>query len=154
VALGSDDPKVRRVCTKGCNRLLKNLKNKDATVESKMYDIVTCQAEKRVICEPIKASQEELSNNNTNNTNNTTSTISSKGNSCKSTSTLEAQALCPFSPELWNLGATCISNNVHKDSHPQCPYAADAKVIASIKTKCRKAEPSDEHKCSRLAMSY
>ena len=82
------------------------------------------------------------------------STISSKANSCKSTSTLKPQALCPFSPELWNLGATCISNHVHKDSHPQCPDAADAKVIASIKKKCRKAKPSDENKCSRLAMSY
>jgi len=79
---------------------------------------------------------------------------SKNSNSCKSTSTLKPQALCPFSPELWNLGATCISNHVHKAPHPQCPYAADKNLIESIKKKCRKAKLSDEHKCSRLAMSY
>jgi hypothetical protein len=81
-------------------------------------------------------------------------TSSKRGNSCKTTSTLKAQALCPFSPELWNLGATCISNHVHGDTHPQCPDGTSAKDIASIKAQCRKAKTSDDNKCSRLGMSY
>ena len=48
IPLGSDDPKVRRVCSKGCNRLLKVLKNKNAETEKDMYEMVTCQAEKQV----------------------------------------------------------------------------------------------------------
>ena len=81
-------------------------------------------------------------------------TSSKRGNSCKTTSTLKAQALCPFSPELWNLGATCITNHVHGEKYPICPEGADPLAIASIKTKCRKAKASDDQKCSRLGMSY
>jgi len=77
-----------------------------------------------------------------------------KGNSCKTTSNLKAQALCPFSPELWNLGSTCITNHVHGEKHPICPEGADPLAIASIKTKCRKAKASDDQKCSRLGMAY
>jgi len=133
--LGSDDPKVRRVCTKGCNRLLKSLKNKDATVESEMYDIVTCQADKQVICDPGGGGGES-------------------GSSCEMSSTFKAQAVCSFSPELWNLGATCITNHVEDEKYPQCPDGVSEKIVASIKSKCREASEEDVQKCSRLGMSY
>jgi len=63
-------------------------------------------------------------------------------------------AVCPFSPELWNLGATCITNHVEGETYPQCPDGASEKMIVSIKSKCREAKTEDDPKCSRLGMSY
>jgi len=132
VPFGSDDPKERRICTKGCNRLLKSLKSKEATREREMYDIVTCQADKQVICDPAGESE----------------------SSCRMESSYKAQAVCSFSPEIWNLGATCITNHVEGEKYPQCPDGTSAKSIASIKANCKEASEGDDVKCSRLGMSY
>jgi hypothetical protein len=43
---------VKRVCTKGCNQLLKVLKNKAAQTEGEIFDLVVCQADKEVVCDP------------------------------------------------------------------------------------------------------
>ena len=52
VPLGYDGFDKRRVCTKGCNRLLKALKNPNAKTEAEMFNIAVCQAEKKVSCQP------------------------------------------------------------------------------------------------------
>jgi len=130
--MGSDDPKERRICSKGCNRLLKTLKDPNAKVEKDMFDIITCQANKRIICDPAGKSR----------------------SSCKMTSSFAAMAICPFSSELWNLGATCISNHVEGEKYPQCPDGTSKETIVRIKAACKEASQGDDAKCSRLGMSY
>jgi len=132
VPFGSDNPKERRICTKGCNRLIKSLKNKEAMEEREMYDILTCQADKQVICNPSGES----------------------GSSCEMESSFKAQAICPFSSHLWNLGATCITHHVEGEKYPQCPSGTSQTDIDRIKASCRKASEENDMKCSRLGMSY
>jgi ferredoxin len=116
----------------------------------------TGSATKGMTCEASQITAKEMFTIREEKSSASSTSSKKKGNSCKTTSNLKAQALCPFSPELWNLGATCISNHVHGDKHPQCPDGASAKVIATIKTLCRKADSrgGDDQKCSRLGMSY
>ncbi len=55
VPYGEDHPDKRRVCTSGCNRVFKKRRSvvkRDAATEGSMFDMVACQAEKRVVCEP------------------------------------------------------------------------------------------------------
>ena len=146
VPIGSDDPAARRVCTKGCNRLLKTIRNKSGKTESEVYDLVTCQADKQVICDPAKSGGDASGK---------------KGwaNSCRISSTFVALAVCSFDAELWNLGATCISNHVQGNKHPQCPDGADVGLITQH--KCRLATNAansggltDHDKCGRLGMSF
>jgi len=138
VPIGSDDPKLRRVCTKGCNRLLKVQKanTKTAQTEEELFDIVTCEADKQVVCEP------------------TTNKTGAFQNPCKMSATFKARILCPFSPTLWNLGSTCITNHVRGDKYPQCPVGTSASAIQEATKKCRLAKKSENALCSRLAMSY
>ena len=69
-------------------------------------------------------------------------------------SSFKARAVCPFSPELWNLGPTCITNHVEGEKYPQCPDGASEQLIRSIKSSCKEASDEDDIKCSRLGMSY
>jgi len=133
VPRGSDDPTVKRVCTKGCNMLVKVLKNKKAKTESEMFDLVVCQADKQVICSYDKQVSKS---------------------SCETKATFVAQAVCTFSPELRNLGGTCIKNHVHGDKHPQCADDADKKLIRSLSRNCRKATDKDRKFCTRLSVVY
>jgi hypothetical protein len=171
VPQGSDDPTVKRVCTKGCNRLLKVLKNNTARTESDMFDLVVCQADKQVACDPSEAGG---------------SIKQKSANACRVKATFVAQTVCTFSPELWNLGGTCIKNHVHGDKHPQCADDADKKLICSLrkelgyaveaacesllgrtsaqmsstkaptkaKLNCRKAADADAKFCTRLSVVY
>lgn len=166
VPLGSDDPTVRRVCTKGCNRMLKAFKNKNAKTESEMYEVVTCQANKQVICEP-ENKQGQVK--------------------CRMDSSFKTMVVCPFTPSIWNLGSTCIQNQFEKEqcagetSHegcnknpkcackPEdlaaaaaaaqsalaaCPDAGNEDVYKQIQSKCRSAVHYDKDRCSRLGMSF
>ena len=100
-----------------------------------MFNIVACQADKRVTCEPSKKKAIKAP--------------------CKTTATFKARAVCSFTPALWNLGATCIVNHVHKDKYPQCPDGALHKpAIQAIKSACRAPKKSDNQLCSRLGMVY
>ena len=151
---GSNDPGVKRVCSKGCNRLLKIGRNQsaikpedwetsrhhNATTEGDLFDLVVCQADKRVVCDPTKQSSK-----------------------CRLEAEFTAQAVCRFSPELWNLGATCIKNHVHTDKHPQCADGASHKLIDRINGDtqttttpglCRKATLADSKFCQTLAIVY
>ena len=147
VPIGSDYPIARRVCTKGCNRLLKAIRNKRGKTESEIYDLVACQADKQVICDPAKSGGGD------------TSGKQGWANTCRVSSTFVALAVCSFDAELWNLGATCISNHVQGNEHPQCPDGANVALIK--KFKCRAATNAantagltDHDKCGRLGMVF
>ena len=108
-------------------------KNKKGKTEAEMFEIVACQADKKVSCEPGKKS------------------------ACTTKANFKARAICRFSPQIWNLGATCIINNFWKAKYPQCSDTADRasiKAIRAAKSICRKPVSSDDRLCSRLGMSY
>jgi hypothetical protein len=81
--------------------------------------------------------------------------INRDGNPCKMTSTLKARVMCPFHAELWSLGATCITNHILGDKHPQCPnHPGLARLVRLMKATCKKTTDADDVKCSRLGMSF
>jgi len=137
VPIGNDDPRVKRVCTKGCNRIIKinkPLAVKGSSKEVDMFDIIVCQADKQIVCKPHENPKKQAR--------------------CEMFGTTRAKARCPFHPDLWNLGATCITNHVDGAEAPQCHISADKTVIATIKPKCKAATKADNDKCSRLAMTF
>jgi len=87
-------------------------------------------------------------------------TASSQGNSCKTSSVLKAKVLCPYRPELWALGATCVTNLVHNVKNPNCPGLVKVgalhkqKLKNMLSTLCRNATTTDDMKCSRLGMAF
>jgi len=131
---GKDDTLHKRVCSKGCNRILKVLKNKHAKTEASMYDIIVCQADKQVICLPsVKKGQ----------------------NPCTMKASFKARAVCSFSNPKWNLGGTCISNHVRKADFKLCPRKeATKKVIADLMSSCRMTTVADDRFCTRLGVSF
>jgi len=152
VPVGSDDPNVKKVCTKGCNRLLKVLKDKNAKTEDGMYNMIVCTADKQVSCEPVgqgATGGQRLGDSRT--------VQAGAKNSCQTKATFKAKALCTFSSGDWNLGATCISNIIEGIKHPQC-NGKDQKTVATIaenlKKSCRKTELKDDVYCSRLGISF
>ena len=106
-----------------------------------MFNNVVCQADKKVSCQPATKVQ-----------------IHGKTKlkaPCVTTASFKTQAVCSFSPPLWNLGATCIKNTVHNDKHPQCSDAAGHKAaIATIDKVCRLPREGEDKLCSRLGMVY
>lgn len=160
VPLGDADPEQRRVCSKGCNILVKaertTTQSSDATdIDAQKFELVVCQADKVVVCPASASGQKE----------------------CTSEKEVKPVALCSFSNALWNLGGTCIANHVHGDEFPQCPDASVPGVqlaLAAIDTQCRMPKDVDEvcgggtdmeneeckdavkerEYCTRLAMSY
>jgi hypothetical protein len=147
VPFGDNEPTKPRVCSKGCNQLLKVDKDfgkgkrpvtKD---ESKLYDMVVCQADKRVICSPKSSAD--------------------KGASCTEQKVVKPIAKCPFNIDLWNLGGTCIASSVHNEltgnvgklCSADDKKAALVKQIREGKWKCTKTVKNPQA-CSRLAISY
>jgi hypothetical protein len=130
-----------RVCSKGCNQLLKVDKEfggkapPTTTNEKDLYDMVVCQADKRVICDPLRKQ---------------------KHTKCRTDTTTKATARCPFDVAVWNLGPTCIASNVLKLKGTRCHGpTANANIMRLLaKSKCREATRKDHKQCSRLAMSY
>jgi hypothetical protein len=112
-----------KVCSKGCNRMLKVQKPKPAAsssaflTDSDLFDIVVCQVDWRIICSPQKPGITPH---------------------CETTKAVQPMARCAFSNKLWNSGPTCIAHHVHADAHPQCPPTLAASVPAHIKKSCRK----------------
>ena len=145
VPTGDGKPGQRRVCSKGCNRVLK-VANPEApagaTAESELFNMVVCQADKRVICAP-----------------HANSTLAKAGatGQCNSTATFKPRALCSFDVDVWNLGPTCIANTVHGDKHAQCTDDVGAmKALSEVKTKCTKPEGENnmQKHCQRLGMTF
>jgi len=139
VPQGINDPTKRRVCTKGCNMLTKAMRDATAKKEEDMYDMVVCQADKRVLCDP------KMGN----------------GGNCQTTSKIKPIAVCKFSSKVWNLGGTCIANHLYEHDMPQCPEDAPLSAISLIGKTCRQpakksaAEAFKEDAlCERLGMSF
>jgi len=126
VPRGDDDPGKRRVCSKGCNQLLKIAKHNSSggAQEVDLFNMVVCQADKKIICDP-----------------------SSKNTSyaCSGGGTFKAVAVCNFLPSLWNLGPTCLANIVHHDKYPNCAATASPELIASINGKRAEEMPQLKH---------
>jgi len=133
---GKEDTMVKRVCSKGCNRIMKVLKDKFAKTEAKMYDIVVCQADKMVVCHPS----------------------TKKGqNPCELRATFKARAVCSFSNAKWNLGPTCIATHIQNTEFKLCPKSrtiVTPSAIAEVMKTCRKTTLADDRFCTRLGMSF
>ena len=134
-----------------------------------MFDLVVCQADKQVVCDPSEAggSGKQKSANTcrvkaTSAAQAMREQCGQQKNACRVKATFLAQAVCTFSPELWNLGGTCIKNHVHGDKHPQCADNADKKLIHRLSHKrkgntisiCRRATDADHKFCTRLSVVY
>jgi hypothetical protein len=168
VPLGDSDPEARRVCSKGCNMLVKVERTTQYTTQSsgatdaeaEKFELVVCQADKRVVCDGSSTGSQE----------------------CTTEKSVKPVALCDFSVGLWNLGGTCIANHVHQYETPQCPNSnGSAEVqdaLDAIATQCRLPKDIDAvcgsstgttndagnaecevavkevEYCKRLAMSY
>jgi len=149
-----DEPQKRRVCSKGCNQMLKVAKSansKDAAErkavlnESQLYDIIICQSDKRVICDPAQ----------------TLSDGDSTDRKCVVKKEVEAVGRCVFNIDLWNLGGTCIANHLHKHElevnstmKPQCPDTAYETIIDTISDLCQLPVNGDSALCTPLAMAF
>jgi hypothetical protein len=159
------------VCSKGCNQLVKVSKvtgdashgGGDTNREADKFDLVVCQADKRVICAGRKKTADDAS----------------ETSECVQEKQVKPMAICKFSVALWNMGGTCIANHVHGETSPQCAALARKTrkqhkgMVQGIMKECRKAtvydddvcdqNPDDDtckqaarerDYCSRLAMSF
>lgn len=148
---GDNEPAKRRVCSKGCNQLLKVDKDFQGSVpptttdESLLYDMVVCQADKRVICDPV----------NQTSTSNTTS--------CQTSSTVKAVARCDFLADTWNLGGSCIASYIHQLPGSVCALCNGTTTSNEVNddmctlldnAQCRMPQTADNEQCKRLAMSF
>jgi hypothetical protein len=142
------DAAARRVCTKGCNLLVKASKDRsdisllgaaskdESMPEAHLFDLVVCQAEKRVVCEGWRPG--------------------STGKQCSQDTKVAPVAVCNFTVGLWGLGGTCIDNHLSGLKFPNCPQGKLAEAIPSITKLCSKAssEEVETNRCMRLAMSF
>lgn len=167
VPVGDEHPEKRRVCSKGCNQLVKVTKatkhttmgGGDSSSEADKFNLMVCRADKRVICAGRKKAANDKGDQ-------------VEQSECAQEKTVQPVAICNFSVDLWNLGGTCIANHLHNEKYPQCPEKSDTAVEA-IASQCRKATevdydlckktPSDSickkvaqerDYCTRLAMSF
>lgn len=166
---GDVAPRKPRMCTKGCNLLVKI--NKDDVSDASMgsttnahaeqFDMVVCQADKRVKCQSPQESKAPHSNRTE--------------VSCRQKKEVMPMAICDFTTDLWNLGGTCITNHLYKEDNPQCPQdQVLGNVSAYVAKHCRRplsetasinctATPQNEHcrrtaeerdYCTRIALSF
>jgi len=70
-----------------------------------IFDIVVCQADKRIICSAARKRGRR----------------GTAVSQCQTWKKVVPVARCKFSPDLWNAGATCLANHVWNDKMPQCP---------------------------------
>jgi hypothetical protein len=125
------------VCTKGCNQLIKvkkpSVKAAAGTDESKIFNAVVCQTDKRVHCRPKSKDGKTV---------------------CTTKKWIDPVAVCDYVGDLWNLGGTCIANHLQKEPYPDCPPAAPA-LLNTIPGACRLARrKSDANACQPLAVTF
>lgn len=139
-----NEPKKNRVCTKGCNQLVKVPKempagdSKDAADESKLYNMVVCQAEKRVSCSPPEDGSVELVG------------------ACTTKKWVETIVRCDFTLEVWNAGATCIEDTLNNATEPACVGVSPA-IIQAISKTCETVVAQDQKTsalCSQQALMF
>ena len=140
-----DDPTQRKVCTKGCNQLVKVKKvfakgeEPETANESKLYDIVVCQGDKRIVCSKPSAGSDR------------------QQTSCSEKKWIDPTAICAFSIDLWNLGGTCIENHLRNTPGEikDCPFILSSGMIAGITQNCRVPDPAkDATVCASLALTF
>ena len=112
---------------------------KGASTDAELFDIVVCQVDHQIVCEPWKArsggSKKQTSQ-------------------CKTTKWVKPVARCvDFDAGVWNAGPTCIANLAHKDTHTQCSIKASIKARSMIKTLCKVATQSDNRACQTFRES-
>lgn len=136
----------RRVCSKGCNQMLKVDKDfsttprPDTKDESKLFDMVVCQADKRVLCDSNMATA--------------ASTFKAKS-TCEEEKSIKSVGRCAFNITLWNLGGSCLSSHVNNLPHKVCPDSVSDALVASIHTLCHNTTATqDGHLCTPLAISF
>jgi len=142
---GDAEPHKPRVCSKGCNQLVKIDKEpghaqlkKGTKQDSDLFDMMVCEANKHVTCKPQKPAAD------------------GNGMEAKCVVKKEVDALvrCNFTQELWNLGPTCIANQLHNSTSPQCPEHVNPLTLQQIPFLCRNATAEEGAACTRIAMSY
>ena len=141
-----DNAKKTRVCTKGCNQLVKlgkdlsniDIKKLAANDQGALFDMAICQSEKRVACSAMKKSYAEVG----------------ELTDCEVDKWIEPVVICEFHLALWDLGATCITHILEDYEFPQCPSAPPS-TFALARKKCRVADgQADSPACARLALSF
>ena len=137
------DPNKRRVCSKGCNRKLKVSKlkpKKGATTDEDLFDIIVCQVDHRIVCEPWRRSS---GGSNALGRRLLGKRGDSQASPCKTMKSVVPVARCTdFDSDVWNAGATCIANLAHHDKHPQCDRVA--KSALSKVRKCRRPRATEQ----------
>jgi len=93
------DPTKKRVCSKGCNRMLKVSKAKPkpgASTDAGLFDIVVCQVDHRIVCDPWSTHGSKMKK---------------KESPCRTTKWVKPVARCvDFDAGVWNAGPTCMAN--------------------------------------------
>ena len=132
------DPGKRRICSKGCNRMVKvpkpaSNRTEGTLTDAELFDIVVCQVDHHIECEP-------WGKNN--------------GRSpCKTTKWVTPVARCnDFDSAVWNAGATCIANLANEDKHPQCSGKLKAATLDKVK-RCKRATEQDAKSCEPMALA-
>jgi len=123
-----------RVCTKGCNQLVKLPKESDDG-----FNMAVCKSDKRVVCSPANTNKTE----------------------CTTKKWVEPTVLCDFDLDVWDIGATCISNLIYKarDGEPKVPDCgvfsnSTAVKLHKICTVVNATTGHDPMMCSSYAFMY
>lgn len=107
------DPTKRRVCSKGCNRMLKVLKpkpKKGASTDAELFDIVVCQVDHRIVCQAWGSGRGK-SGSGRGGRRLLEAETRRKKSPCKTTKWVKPVARCVnFDAAVWNSGATCLVN--------------------------------------------
>lgn len=166
VPTGDEHPEKRRVCSKGCNQLVKVSKSTSGASdvfsgggasnhEAAKFDLVVCQADKRVLCEGRKnvVGGETMPGGSMGNT--TAADVNEGSSKCAQEKQVRPMVVCNFSVPLWNLGGTCIANHVYKEKSPQCATLAKKSpkvrkdIVQGILKDCRMATKYDDERCNK-----
>jgi len=142
------DPAKRRVCSKGCNVMVKTPSHTAGTVakgasdeatEQALNDIVVCQVDRRIVCQAWSKRGRK------------------KASRCSTNKSVVAIARCSFTSAIWTAGATCITQIAHGEKDPNCPVGTTQSTKKKgIKKKCfalnnKEARAKSQSACQNLA---
>lgn len=101
---GESAPKAATECSKLSSP------SQHMTTDAELYDIIVCQVDHRIICDAWRSISH---GNNT-----------SQESLCKTMKWVKPVARCiGFDASVWNAGATCIANTVHRSRNASGPVA-------------------------------
>ena len=158
------DPGKRRICSKGCNRMVKvpkpaSNRTEGTLTDAELFDIVVCQVDHRIVCEPWskkKSSGRGQGRGGRRLLNDTATDAQdeeAESSPCKTTKWVKPVARCDdFDSAVWNAGATCIANLANDDKHPQCSGKLKPATLDKVK-KCKRATEQDAKLCEPMAVA-